>query len=643
MFSETDSSRTEAEQVIGFEPPIRRMLSARFMSAAAIAWLAGSSGYVLVGGAAQTPGAATAFWLLLLPAVLFAAHRFAVAAARGLALPADALLALLPAEERPRFTRRGALGRTGSADALTTLAAEAVRRSERASLAVAEIGRARDEAEGASLAKSQFLANISHQLRTPLNAIVGYATLLQEDAIVASRNDQVADLGRVLQASRNLLELINDILELSRMDVGKTSFQRSIVDIQSLVRSVTSSFDPEQRGSGNSLVADVDEEIGILIGDSGKVRQCLLNLVSNGLKFTQGGEVRLSVSVVQREGAEMIQFAIADNGIGMSPDEAAALFRDTRIEVSDRPSSGPKLGLAITRRLATMMGGNVSVRSVPRKGSVFTLEIPREMPRTLPTEDVLPFIDKLIQAPSPAHKKALVIDDDPLAIDLMRRWLSRLGYAVLTAESGEQGLAIAREQRPDFIFLDILMPGLDGYQVLEMLRADEEISSIPVVVVSVCDDRPAALRAGASDSLNKPVQPHMLEQLLDVYCKRLEGEVLVIEDDEASGELIARIAGQLGLGTRVAGNGAEGLAMARANPPAAVVLDLGLPDMTGFQVMEAMAADDRLKRIPVLVVSGDAVSLSEHQLIERSGGVFHIKGQASPHEIAQSLRMAVSR
>jgi CheY-like chemotaxis protein len=347
------------------------------------------------------------------------------------------------------------------------------------------------------------------------------------------------------------------------------------------------------------------------------------------------------VNAIERDGVHTIEFTVADTGIGMSPEEAAALFRDSQVESADS-SSGARLGLAITHRLATMMGGTVTVRSARGKGSVFTLAVPREMPRSVPAEDVLPFIERSQEIAANTEKTALVIDDDPLALDLMRRWLSRLGYSIITAESGEAGLDLAREHKPSVIILDVLMPGIDGYQVLEKLRADPELSSTPVVIVSVCDDRGAAFKAGASEVLIKPVMPQTLEQVLDVYRKQLKGEVLVIEDDPDSGALIQRTAAQVGLKASVARNGVEGMEMIRRRPPAAIVLDLNMPGMNGFQVLDALQADDRLKHIPVLIVSGEDISSTQHQAIERCGGVFHSKG-TSPHEIAQSLKMAVSR
>ncbi|WP_324749274.1 response regulator [Sphingomonas sp. LY54] len=576
-----------------------------------------------------------------LTVALFAAAVFVIARNWGtrLSVPTDLLLAM-PVEQDSHISTGSPLRDLEAA--CQAIAATVRQRLDKDAATIAELSRSRDNAISANLAKSQFLANMSHELRTPLNAIIGYSTLLQEDAISGGRSEEVADLGRVLEASRNLLELINDILDLSKIEAGRTSFQRSIVDIASLVTSAVSGFDLKRDGNGNRLEFEIEDHIGIMVGDGAKVRQCLLNLVSNALKFTRAGEVRLAVAAVERDGRESIEFTVADTGIGMTPEQVARLFQDNA-GPADSNVSGPKLGLAITHRLATMMGGGVTVRSILNQGSVFTLSIPREMPRDIAADDELPFMETANTLRRETQKTALIIDDEPTAVDIMGRWLSRLGYAILSAEDGTKGLEIARAERPDVILLDIFMPGPSGYEVLEAIRADDAIKAIPVIIVSVSDDRARGLRSGASDILMKPVRPDQLEEVLDVYCKQVAGEILIIEDDADAGELIQRTAAQIGLAARRASNGEEGLEMARRHPPAAIVLDLSLPGMSGFDVLDAITADDRLRRIPVLIISGREISVSEHQAITRAGGIFHPKGNVSPRQIAQSLRLVVAQ
>jgi signal transduction histidine kinase/DNA-binding response OmpR family regulator len=634
---------------IGYAGAIRRVIAMRLLIVTLPLSLAVGGAAWLATFAAPSIPVILLVAVVLVVATLWGTHASAARLAGILSVPADSLRESLSAADATGGklppTEGGRLDLKGLGSEFASMTDAFARRAAIESATLVELVRAKDQAQTANLAKSQFLASMSHELRTPLNAIIGYTTLLQEDALALDRSGEAADFERVLQASRNLLELINDILDLSRIEAGKTAFQRNIIDIRSFVSSAMSGLDIEHQDNGNTLEADVDPEIGIMIGDGAKLRQCLLNLLSNALKFTRNGEVRLGVASVRRDGMDCIRFTVTDTGIGMTPDQAHALFEDSGFggDIGRSGSGGARLGLAITHRLATMMGGRVEAESRPAEGSVFTLTVPRELPRDIPVDEPLPPAAAPRPLPANGEKRALIIDDDPAAVDIMGRWLSRMGYSILSAEDGERGLEVARAERPDLIILDIIMPGPSGYQVLEEIRADRQIQSIPVIIVSVDDDRPRGLRSGATECLMKPVQPRQLEEVLDVYCRRLEGEILVIEDDDDARELLRRVAGQIGLKAELASSGEQGLSMARARRPAAIILDLGLPGMSGFDVLDALACDDQLRSIPVLIVSGREISVSEHHAISRVGGVFHPKGHASPRQIAQSLRAAIAR
>jgi signal transduction histidine kinase/CheY-like chemotaxis protein len=617
---------------------VRRFLGLSLIAAAVAGW----GGGIAVALAAGSLSTAQILSIAIAGTVLLAIPMWLLAArpARRLAAPGERL------RELDGRDRAGEAGRASLAEierAAERAAAELFERMQNDAAAIAELSRSRDHALSASLAKSQFLTNMSHELRTPLNAIIGYSTLLQEDAIASGHRQEEDDLGRVLGAARRLLVLINDILELSRIESGRAAFERSIIDIPSLVQSAASGFDMSRDGNGNRLELQVEDSIGIMVSDAAKVRQCLLNLIGNALKFTKDGEVRLSVRAANRDGVELVEFEVSDTGVGMTPEQTAQLFHDGGDAASLTYSTSPKLGLVITHRLATMLGGTISVRSAINEGSAFTLSVPREPSRSVDGDDEPPLDDLVPVLRGVDQKVALVIDDEPTAVDILRRWLSRFGYSVIAAHDGEAGLELARSARPDVILLDIFMPGPSGYDVLETIRKDEALAAIPVIVISVSDDRGMGLRSGASEILMKPVPPERLRDVLDVYCRRVDGEILIIEDDADAGELLRRAASQIGLGAACATSGEEGLELARAKPPAAIILDLSLPGMSGFEVLAALGADPRLSEIPVLVVSGREISVSEHQAITRARGIYHVKGYASPRQIAESLRMVVAR
>lgn len=513
---------------------------------------------------------------------------------------------------------------------------------------IAELERAREHANLQNLAKSQFLANMSHELRTPLNAILGYAMLLTEDAIEADNKPVVADLDRIQQAGRHLLSLINEILDLSKIESGKATLDRTVVDVNALVRSAAINFDADSKRNGNTFAVTVGRDVGIMIGDEGKIKQCLTNLLNNAFKFTTGGDVALDVDLIESGDKAEVMFRVTDTGIGISAEQQASLFEPFRqVDGStSRKFGGTGLGLAITRRLARMMLGDVTVESEQGKGSVFTLRLPLNSGSPALFDEArtpgdAQSVESAIQSVEGYERTALIIDDSDSAIDLMRRWLTRLNYGVISATDGESGLAIARAQKPDLILLDVLMPGRSGYDILEELRADEALGSTPVILVTVDDDRARGLDAGATDYIRKPVAESQLRAMLEVYRTKASGEILIIEDDDDAAELVDRCARQVGFTTRRASDGAQGLEMATAQPPIAIVLDLAMPNFNGFQVIDALLANAALRSVPVIVLSACEISLEEHRRIVDAGYLFCAKGSSSPREIAAHLKEMV--
>ncbi len=387
---------------------------------------------------------------------------------------------------------------------------------------------ANEAARAANQAKSAFLANMSHELRTPLNAILGYSEMLAEDAGAEGRADRLADLLKIQTAGRHLLGLINDVLDLSKIEAGKMKLYLETFDIAQVVEEAVGTVRPLVEQKGNHLEVRCPGDIGQLREDVTKVRQVLLNLLSNAAKFTEKGVVTLEVRRENGREGNWVFFRVQDTGIGMSPDQVGRLFKAfTQADAGTmRKYGGTGLGLAISRKLCRMMGGNIEVESEPGKGSVFTVRLPGEIENfdgeatsvRLPQSVERSFVES-VELPL-RRGVMLVVDDDPSVRDLMMRLCMKEGYRVLTAQSGQEALRLAREKRPDLITLDLIMPGMDGWAVLKELKSDPELAPTPVIILSIADEKERGLAMGASEYLVKPVDRDRLAGVLQTYGRR---------------------------------------------------------------------------------------------------------------------------
>ncbi len=626
-------------------------LTIALLAAVAVAVLTGTIAGMIAEPATRLWPAAAALTALACGgiAAAVAARVVARAIVRATITPLELLIGQLEPEDLAAFHWQSgeALSRSQIA-ADTKLLKRRIREiGRRARETIGELEQAREQANQQNIAKSQFLAAMSHELRTPLNAILGYAMLLHEDAADAGNTATMADLDRIQHAGRTLLALINDILDLSKIEAGRTTVSRVVIDVKALVASVVATAGTDAPPNGNRFSMTVDDGVGIMIGDVDKVRQCLSNLISNAFKFTRDGEVELTVAPVERDHQSWIGFTLRDTGIGIAPQHLDRLFEAFQ-QLDGSPArqfGGTGLGLAIVRRLARIMGGDCTVDSVAGQGSTFRLLLPMGdavMRRDLPDlPDAVAEDSRFVETPSAEHT-ALVVDDDPAAIDLMQRWLSRMGYSVLSTNSADAALDLARLHMPDFILLDALLPGRTGYDVLQELRRDPRIGHIPTILVTIDDDRARGLRSGATDYLRKPVTETQLRDVLDVYRLRASGEVLVIDDDDDAADLLTRCVAQVGFSTRRAINGVQGLTMAADIRPDAIVLDLAMPAMNGFEVIDRLARDDALRDVPLIVVSGCDITLDEHRGLAAAGHRFFPKAASTPREIAQALKELVA-
>jgi signal transduction histidine kinase/CheY-like chemotaxis protein len=505
-----------------------------------------------------------------------------------------------------------------------------------------ELAAARDEAMKATRAKSQFLASMSHELRTPLNAIIGYSEMLHEEAEDLGQDSFLPDLVKIREAGKHLLSLINDILDLSKIEAGKMDVLLEDFEVADLIAQVQSVIQPLMTKNANTLVVDAAPDLGAMRSDQTKLRQNLFNLLSNAAKFTKKGTITLAGRRLVRDGADWLEFKVSDTGIGMTPEQLGRLFQAfAQAEAStSRDYGGTGLGLAITRHFCRMLGGDVAIESTPGEGSTFTMMLPA----TGPDAEAQVVASAAGPARSAATGTVLIIDDDKAIHDLLEQELAAKGYHVLHATGGREGLKIAKQTRPDVITLDIIMPDLDGWSVLKTLKDDLELRDIPVVLVTIMGDRDMGFALGAADYLTKPLDREMLLAAVNRRARSAEGaQILVVDDDWKSRDMLRRTLAKEGWTVAEAGNGREAISLLERSCPALVLLDLMMPEMDGFELLERMRRDEGWRDIPVVVVT--AKDLTRAEVDQLNGRVVKIlqKGAYQRSELLTEIHDMVAR
>jgi|GEM_PF-2820402 len=482
--------------------------------------------------------------------------------------------------------------------------------------AMEQLAQAKLTAEKASRVKGEFLANMSHELRTPLAIIKLQAEELQEQAAERADKELLAAVQTILDASQRQRMLIDDILDLGKIEAGKINFSLEKFDLAAMIQEVAATFRPLAAKKGNAVKLEVPEQPGSMYADPLRVRQCIDNLLSNACKFTENGTVTLRLERENRFGKDWIAFHVQDTGIGMSPREVQKLFRafvqaDTS---TTRKFGGTGLGLVITRNLCQMMGGDVTVSSEKGVGSIFTMRIPAEI--NVPKAETGSWDSKHSErTPSPDNRpRVLVIDDEPMVQELLARFLSKEGFHVLIAGGGEEGLRMAREIHPAAVTLDVLMPGTDGWTVLLAMKTDPALADIPVIMLTIVDDRSQGYALGASDYVTKPIDRQRLLSVLRKHCNvRAPGLSLLVEDDPEIRALLRRALENDGWTVTEAGNGREGLSQAIRQRPDVILLDLLMPVMDGFEFVQELRRKEEWREIPVVVLTAKELAPEERQ------------------------------
>src|SRR5262245_33125711 len=489
---------------------------------------------------------------------------------------------------------------------------------------------------------------MSHELRTPLNAIIGVTEMLLEDARDFKRDDEIEPLGRVVRAARHLLALINDVLDLSKIEAGRMELQLETFPLAPLLEDVVKTIEPMAGKNGNRLVIDCPADIGSLHADQIRVRQVLLNLASNDNQFTENGTVTIAVRQRQRDGRDSIEIAVTDTGIGMTEEQVGRLFQEFSQADSSttRKYGGTGLGLAISRHFCRLMGGDITVTSTPGAGSTFTIHLPRmvQSPQIAPTK--APVGGQVPQHSHPIDEEAeeplvLVVDDDATVRDLVVRHLERAGFAAVAARGGQEGLRLVRELRPAAVTLDIMMPDLDGWTVLAAIKGDPALTSIPVVLMSIVDEKNRGYALGAADYLVKPVDRAKLVETLTAICGSSTGHALLVDDDDLVRRSVRQALKPIGWSVTEAENGRIAVDALAATRPDVIILDLMMPTMDGFEFMEELRKRTDWQDIPVVVIT--AKDLTNEDRDRLNGGVERIIQKSDRDEMLRQLTREIGK
>jgi PAS domain S-box-containing protein len=502
-----------------------------------------------------------------------------------------------------------------------------------------ELAAARDAAEEANRAKSQFLANMSHELRTPLSAVIGYSEMLEDEAEETGQQHLLEDLSKIKSNARHLLSLINDVLDISKIEANKMEVYSETFEVDDMLQDVAATVGSLMEKKQNRFAVELPEDLGSMHSDVVKIRQVLINLLSNAAKFTEAGEIHLTARRLPHPNGDQVAFNVRDTGLGMTELQVSKLFeRFTQADVSTtRRFGGTGLGLAITKAFADMLGGKISITSAPEVGSEFEIVFPA----VAPVQDVENIDGSSHTEASKAAEDdvVLVIDDDPAARDLLTRFLSKEGFSVRTAADGRAGLRLAGSLKPRVILLDVTMPRMDGWTVLRSLKDDPHLAAIPVIMCTIIDEQNLGFSLGASDYVTKPVNWEKLREVLArVQKDSANGDILIVDDDDDTRKRVGGLLAKNGWTVTEAQNGKDALVEVEQRLPSVVLLDLNMPEMDGFTFLRQFRAMPASAAVPVVVMTARDLSPGERAELKGNGARVLEKGTVKMQDLVDQLR-----
>lgn len=507
---------------------------------------------------------------------------------------------------------------------------------------------AKESAEEANKTKSEFLANMSHELRTPLNAIIGYSEMLMEEAADFDAEEIIPDLKKIHTSGKHLLSLINDVLDISKIEAGKMDLYIETFSVDQMIEDAVTTIRPLLQNNSNELALKIHEPLGEITADLTKLRQTILNLLSNATKFTESGTITIEAEWQEKE-TPILCIKVTDTGIGMTEEQLGKLFQAfTQADSSTtRKYGGTGLGLVISRSFCRMMGGDIHVTSIPEQGSTFVVEIPREVspfpkdPYASPTSTPTIVSSSVDQKDLPL---ILVIEDDPQAAELIQRSLEKADYRAVIAHNGKVGLQLARELKPAAITCDVMMPQMDGWTVLSSLKSDVTTRDIPVIMVSMLRDKHLGFSLGAADFLTKPIDQNRLRTIMQKFVhQKNKGKVLVVEDDPNNRDMLVRFLKKESFITEEAANGKEALARLNESSCDLILLDLMMPEMDGFELLERIRENQHLSQIPVVVVTAKELDRKDYERLHGRVEEIFRKGAMNREQLLNEVKSLISR